>query len=144
MDTSPVPSTAQRDFEVDVTKGYAEPISSVKHPDQPRHHDVVNDGDHHHHHRHPHFPKLETARSHLGLLPAPPVNDEHSIATVQQQSLLIPRIRMVLREPFAEFFGVFIMVLFGNGSVAQVVLSAGQATAPGKDGFGPYQSISWG
>lgn len=55
-----------------------------------------------------------------------------------------PRIRLALREPFAEFWGVFIMVAFGNASVAQVLLTGGQVTAPGMDGFGQYQSISWG
>jgi len=38
----------------------------------------------------------------------------------------------------------FFMVLFGDGSVAQVVLSAGEKSAPGGDGFGQYQSINWG
>lgn len=36
------------------------------------------------------------------------------------------------------------MVLFGNGSVAQVLLTQGQQSAPGQDGFGNYQSINWG
>ena len=36
------------------------------------------------------------------------------------------------------------MVMFGDGSVAQVLLSTGQTTAPGGMGFGSYQSISWG
>lgn len=36
------------------------------------------------------------------------------------------------------------MVMFGDGSVAQVLLSTGQTTAPGGNGFGAYQSISWG
>ncbi len=39
---------------------------------------------------------------------------------------------------------MFIMILFGNGSVAQVVLSTGQSSAPGGNGFGGYQSINWG
>lgn len=46
------------------------------------------------------------------------------------------RQRHRLREPLAEFFGVFIMILFGDGVVAQVVLSDGAK--------GSYQSISWG
>lgn len=46
------------------------------------------------------------------------------------------RIRHRLREPFSEFFGVFILILFGDGVVAQVVLSGGKK--------GDYQSISWG
>ncbi|KAM3075276.1 glycerol channel [Clarireedia jacksonii] len=50
--------------------------------------------------------------------------------------LLWSRIRHTLREPFSEFFGVFILILFGDGSVAQVVLSRGEK--------GSYQSITWG
>lgn len=68
-------------------------------------------------------------RSKLGLQPLAPVHEEHDLA--EHQDLLWSRIRMALREPFAEFMGVFILVLFGNGSVAQVQLSAGQVTAPG-------------
>lgn len=41
-----------------------------------------------------------------------------------------------LQDFFSEFFGTFIMVLFGDGVVAQVVLSKGTK--------GDYQSISWG
>jgi aquaglyceroporin related protein len=54
----------------------------------------------------------------------------------EEPDLLWSRIRHELREPFSEFFGVFIMILFGDGVVAQVVLSKGQK--------GDYQSISWG
>ena len=46
------------------------------------------------------------------------------------------RIRHYMREPFSEFFGVFILILFGDGVVAQVVLS--------NNTKGDYQSISWG
>ena len=46
------------------------------------------------------------------------------------------RIRHTMREPFAEFMGVFILILFGDGVVAQVVLS--------NNTKGDYQSISWG
>jgi hypothetical protein len=46
------------------------------------------------------------------------------------------KFRRSIREPLAEFFGVFIMILFGDGVVAQVVLSGGEK--------GSYQSISWG
>lgn len=46
------------------------------------------------------------------------------------------RIRSYCREPFAEFWGVFILVMFGDGVVAQVTLSGGEK--------GNYQSISWG
>lgn len=46
------------------------------------------------------------------------------------------KVRHYMREPFSEFFGVFILILFGDGVVAQVVLSDGKK--------GDYQSISWG
>ena len=46
------------------------------------------------------------------------------------------RVRHTCREGFAEFMGVFILILFGDGVVAQVVLSNGTK--------GDYQSISWG
>jgi aquaglyceroporin related protein len=44
----------------------------------------------------------------------------------------------VLREPFAEFWGMFIMVLFEDGSVVQVLMSAAETSAPGGDEFRPY------
>jgi hypothetical protein len=50
--------------------------------------------------------------------------------------LLWSRVRHYCREPFSEFFGTMILILFGDGVVAQVVLSNGQK--------GDYQSISWG
>lgn len=53
-----------------------------------------------------------------------------------QPDLLWSRIRHTMREPFAEFWGVFILIMFGDGVVAQVVLSKGTK--------GDYQSISWG
>ena len=51
-------------------------------------------------------------------------------------ALLWPRIRHYCRAPFAEFMGTFILIMFGDGVVAQVTLS-------NKEG-GDYQSISWG
>jgi aquaglyceroporin related protein len=53
-----------------------------------------------------------------------------------KSDLLWSRIRHKMREPFSEFLGVFILILFGDGVVAQVVLSDGVK--------GSYQSISWG
>ena len=47
-----------------------------------------------------------------------------------------PRIRRAFREPLSEFMGTFILIMFGDGVVAQVVLSNGT--------HGDYQSISWG
>nr|OQO17374.1 hypothetical protein B0A51_15755 [Rachicladosporium sp. CCFEE 5018]OQO20325.1 hypothetical protein B0A51_12486 [Rachicladosporium sp. CCFEE 5018]OQO23513.1 hypothetical protein B0A51_09506 [Rachicladosporium sp. CCFEE 5018] len=47
-----------------------------------------------------------------------------------------PRIRRTFREALSEFMGTFILIMFGDGVVAQVVLSGGKN--------GAYQSISWG
>jgi aquaglyceroporin related protein len=46
------------------------------------------------------------------------------------------RFRATHQNFFSELLGVFTIILFGNGSVAQVVLSKGEN--------GGYQSISWG
>ncbi|KAL2044032.1 hypothetical protein N7G274_003553 [Stereocaulon virgatum] len=93
---------------------------------------------------------LSSIRTYLGLHPDAPIDDEHE--HLEHHELLWSRIRLVLREPFAEFFGVFIMVMFGDGSVAQVLLSSNatgnagtiSTSAPGGSGYGNYQSISWG
>jgi aquaglyceroporin related protein len=44
--------------------------------------------------------------------------------------------RSIWQDAFSEFFGVFVMILFGDGVVAQVKLSNLKN--------GDYQSISWG
>ena len=75
--------------------------------------------------------RLSTIRVKIGLTPEAPILDGHDV----HHHLTWSGVRVVLREPFAEFFGVFIMILFGNGSVAQVLLSGGQTSAPGGDGF---------
>lgn len=54
------------------------------------------------------------------------------------------RVRHHLRDPFAEFLGTFIMILFGDGSVAQVQLSANPNLPKSSQNKGEYQSISWG
>ena len=40
-----------------------------------------------------------------------------------QPDLLWSRIRHFMRDPFSEFLGVFVLILFGDGVVAQVLLS---------------------
>lgn len=55
---------------------------------------------------------------------------------IQENELLWSKVRRHLQEPFSEFFGTMVMILFGDGVVAQVVLSNGTK--------GDYQSISWG
>lgn len=82
------------------------------------------------------------ARKALGLNPTAPIVEEHDEG--EHAVLLWTKIRAVFREPFAEFWGTFILVMFGDGSVAQVLLSTGQVDAPGGNGFGNYQSINWG
>lgn len=52
------------------------------------------------------------------------------------KNLLWPRLRRRFREPLSEFMGTFFLILFGDGVVAQVVLS--------NETKGDYQSISWG
>ncbi|KZT67246.1 major intrinsic protein superfamily membrane channel protein [Daedalea quercina L-15889] len=52
------------------------------------------------------------------------------------------RIREILREPMAEFFGVMILIIFGAGVDCQVVLSANTSVAPSAKG--DYLSISFG
>jgi aquaglyceroporin related protein len=47
-----------------------------------------------------------------------------------------PKIRSIWQDAFSEFLGTMILLLFGDGVVAQVVLSNGAK--------GSYQSISWG
>jgi len=54
------------------------------------------------------------------------------------------RVRYVARDAFAEFCGTMIMIIFGDGSVAQVTLSANPALPPSSQNKGEYQSISWG
>jgi hypothetical protein len=89
-------------------------------------------------HRH----QLSQIRTKLGLEAEAPIAEDqgHDV----HEELTWSSIRIVFREPFAEFFGTFIMVLFGNGSVAQVLLSTGLEASPGGNGFGQYQSINWG
>ena len=52
-------------------------------------------------------------RTLLGLTAWAPLVDEHK--DLEHHDLVWSRIRLALREPFAEFFGTFIMVLFGDG-----------------------------
>lgn len=52
------------------------------------------------------------------------------------------RYRTFIREPFAEFLGVVILIIFGNGVNCQVVLSANPNVAPSPRG--DYLSISVG
>ncbi|KIW98450.1 uncharacterized protein Z519_00111 [Cladophialophora bantiana CBS 173.52] len=79
----------------------------------------------------------------------PPIDNALKYAEAEEdyqhhKNLLWSRIRHHLRDPFAEFMGTFIMILFGNGSVAQVTLSANPKLPKSSQHKGEYQSISWG
>ncbi|KND88426.1 putative membrane protein [Tolypocladium ophioglossoides CBS 100239] len=57
------------------------------------------------------------------------------IAPAEQQPRW-PKIRSIWQDAFSEFLGTMVLILFGDGVVAEVVLSKGVK--------GNYQSISWG
>lgn len=65
-----------------------------------------------------------------GALNAPPALGRPKNFMVNLKS------KWYIREGLAEFFGTMVMIIFGVGSVAQVVLAKGTK--------GDYQSISWG
>lgn len=62
--------------------------------------------------------------------------DEFEVHNARQPELAWPRMREYAQDFFSEFFGTMVMILFGDGVVAQVILS--------KETKGDYQSISWG
>jgi aquaglyceroporin related protein len=83
----------------------------------------------------PHQPltAIETLREHGALIDnITPQAD----AKPSNPDLWWSKVRAFMQEPFSEFFGVFILILFGDGVVAQVVLSNSEK--------GAYQSITWG
>ncbi|KAK2008428.1 MIP family channel protein [Colletotrichum eremochloae] len=68
-------------------------------------------------------------------------HEEHAVGSMlpphhEEEELAWARIRNYLQDGFSEFFGTMVLVLFGDGVVAQVVLSNSTK--------GNYQSISWG
>lgn len=68
-------------------------------------------------------------------------HEEHAVGSMlpphhEEEQLWWSRIRENCQDGFSEFFGTMIMILFGDGVVAQVVLSNSTK--------GDYQSISWG
>ncbi|KAL6867121.1 aquaporin-like protein [Trichoderma novae-zelandiae] len=58
------------------------------------------------------------------------------VAVFEERTTTWFKFRKLMREPFSEFFGVMILVLFGDGSIAQVVLGQGAK--------GDWQNINWG
>ncbi|KAF9889254.1 hypothetical protein FE257_007567 [Aspergillus nanangensis] len=59
-----------------------------------------------------------------------------SQSTPTEPPFIWSKTRLYCHEAFSEFFGTMILILFGDGVVAQVMLSHGEK--------GSYQSISWG
>lgn len=78
---------------------------------------------------------IETAHNEH-TAPAASSTPASSIPEQQETRLGWSKTRSIWQDAFSEFFGTFIMILFGDGVVAQVVLSEGKK--------GDYQSISWG
>lgn len=91
-------------------------------------------------------PELDSKQRRLTSVPGQPALEAHGPAIDHkipqdavvdaQPDLAWSRIRRTFREPFAEFWGTFILIMFGDGVVAQVVLSNGTK--------GNFQSINWG
>ncbi|KFZ20273.1 hypothetical protein V501_00239 [Pseudogymnoascus sp. VKM F-4519 (FW-2642)] len=79
-----------------------------------------------------HEKQISHLRERVGLPEDPHIRPEHE----STNRFSWPSFRVVFREPFAEFFGTMVMVMFGNGSVAQVVLGGGEINASGKNGYG--------
>lgn len=68
-----------------------------------------------------------------------PIKDQQVIVEVvvpEEQTTTWYKFRKFMREPFSEFFGTMILVLFGDGSIAQVMLGQGAK--------GDWQTINWG
>jgi aquaglyceroporin related protein len=80
--------------------------------------------------------KIEVAGSmshdEVDAVPTHPMVDEEE----ERQRLWWSKVRDNCQDFFSEFFATMIMILFGDGVVAQVVLSENKK--------GDYQSISWG
>ena len=60
----------------------------------------------------------------------------NDLAQPAEEQLAWSKVREYCQDAFSEFFGTFVLLLFGDGVVAQIVLSKGTK--------GDYQSISWG
>ncbi|CAK3738732.1 related to channel s [Lecanosticta acicola] len=80
-------------------------------------------------------------RKWLGLAPHAELPDEVNHA--EHSHLWWSKVKILLKEPFAEMWGTFILVLFGLGGIAQVSLSKNQPNATDGFGYGDWQSICW-
>lgn len=84
---------------------------------------------------------LQPHRALLGLQPTAPLQEEHDAAWYNH--LWWSKIKITFKEPFAEMWGTFILVLFGCGGIAQVSLSKNSPNSPDGFGYGDWQSINW-
>ncbi len=72
-----------------------------------------------------------------GVMPnAPNAATAPALAPAAVEQLFWPRAREYMLDFWSEFFGTMVLILFGDGVVAQVTLS--------NETKGNYQSISWG
>ncbi|KAF7195911.1 Aquaporin-3 [Pseudocercospora fuligena] len=103
-------------------------------------------------HKHPHghglqkkaSSTLQSPRAWMGLQPMATLDEELDHAG--HNHLFWPKVKIALKEPIAEFWGTFILVLFGDAAIAQTLLSgtdAVRASSPGGGGFGAWDTISW-
>ncbi|KAJ6782323.1 hypothetical protein PWT90_11111 [Aphanocladium album] len=68
--------------------------------------------------------------------PSTPETLPPELPVAEEQELAWSKVRSLWQDAFSEFLGTMILIIFGDGVVAQVVLSKGEK--------GNYQSISWG
>ncbi|KAF2170213.1 hypothetical protein M409DRAFT_64544 [Zasmidium cellare ATCC 36951] len=81
-------------------------------------------------------------RTWMGLQPQAPLQEEHD--EFEHNALWWSKVKITLKEPFAEMWGTFILVLFGCGGIAQVSLGKNfPNTSPDGIGYGDWQSINW-
>jgi len=85
--------------------------------------------------------KVSGPRAWLGLKPEIDMPEELDHA--EHNHFFWSKVKLAMKEPFAEFWGTFILVLFGDAAIAQTLLTA-NTSAPGADGFGSWVTISWG
>lgn len=86
----------------------------------------------------------QTYEAHGGTIDNTKAEEQAKIDYEHHKDLWWYRVRYTFREPFAEFCGTMIMIVFGDGSVAQVTLSANERLPMSSQDKGEYQSISWG
>lgn len=85
---------------------------------------------------------LQSPRAWMGLQPMASVDEELDHA--HHNHFFWSKVKIAMKEPFAEFWGTFILVLFGDAAIAQTLLTAGDTTAPGQNGFGNWTTITFG